>query len=111
MSTILGMFKSQKLTVWSESGYDNADRWGGNWNTPIIIDGRFMEGGTMTRGEDGSEFVPNRTIVTEYAGLSTGMRIAIGEFTDAQPVSNAETIRKVQTGTPLIGNQDYKILT
>ena len=111
MSQIIGFFPQQKLTVWAESGYSNSDRWGGSWGSPVVFDGRYMEGGAMTRGEDGSEFVPSKTIVTQYAGLAIGMMVAIGEHADSTPVASAESIRKVQTGTPLVGVQDYKIIT
>ena len=109
MSTILGLFATQKVTIFREGGYDVTNPYASVFTKVATIDARFKSGGTLTRDDEGAEFTPQTTFVTEYSGALVGDKIALGELSSIP--TNAETVRKVETCTPLVGAQDYRVVT
>lgn len=112
MSTIIGQFPQETVTIWRKSTVDTSSSpYGGGWDAPVTFDARFKNGGAIRRDDEQEEFQPNTTYVTKYASVQKGDMIAVGEHADLTPVSGAEKIVKVETATPLVGGKDYMLLT
>ena len=110
MSTIT-RFNTEKATVWSAALYDPNNPYAAGFANPRVIDTHYTQGGDLQRDDAGAEFTPGTVYVTKSDVVVKGDRIAVGEHTETTPTSGAETVRKVQTGTPIRGTRDYKIYT
>lgn len=58
---------------------------------------------------DGREFTPSISIYTKTADIQRGDVIAIGSFTDLEPVDSAREVMDIRTDQPMLGTPDYNI--
>lgn len=101
-------------TVWPlEQG-----QYGTTFGTPYIMPCNFISEGKEQTDTDGTKFVPistfRLTVTAEGNKPKRGDIIGQGDHSEeASPsaVAGAHAIRKVKTGTMLVGSQDYTVYT
>jgi hypothetical protein len=111
MSRVRARFLRDDMTVWRHAGYDANNPYGGSWQAPQVIKCRFMSSGDLQRDQEGGEFQPLSTYYIQSSIVKRGDRVLLGRNTDIQPPTEAETVRKIATCTPLRGSQDFTVYT
>ena len=112
MSLVRQRRLTDKVTIWSKSGYDPDSPYSEAWGSPVISACNWIEGGSMQRDAEGTEFQPNKTIRLWGVTVNYGDKVYIGASTSATPPADAEIIRgKKGGGTMLIGKTDLTIYT
>lgn len=98
---MINRFATDVATVWVKTGVDVNDPWGGGetWGRARINVCIVSENSTQ-RDDDGAEFTPQMAFFTATE-LTRGMKIVARDEASLTPTSDAQTIRKVATWTPM----------
>lgn len=96
----LARFATDKATIWTPTKPASTFEDGG-WERDFV-DVAISAGGKIQRDQDGAEFTPMTTYFST-GEIARGQRIKPGEHLDAEPPADAETLRKVDSWTPLAG--------
>lgn len=101
-----------KVTFWTDSGYDEDDIYAPKeWTAPVTVMCEYLTGGSMQRDIEGVEFQPMSSIYS-VEPIPFSARIVLGESNSATPPDNAEVIRKTGTGTSLrFQSKEYESFT
>ena len=106
-------FMTDKVTVWtavegSGSPFDpNPD---GIWHRDVYPC-TYAAGGETQTDQNGAEFKPRSTFYVAVE-IARGVRVALGDVEEVEPPATAETVRKVDTWTPLRGQaRDWVLFT
>ena len=111
MSRVRDRFLKDKVTRWRMPAYDPNNIYASTWGLPITIKCNFMNGGSIQRDQNGSEFQPSTTYRCKLGDVIVGDRVALGESVAVEPPVNAETVRSKNTGTTLVGSADMTFYT
>jgi hypothetical protein len=111
MSRVRARFLKDSVTRWRMPAYDPNDIYASKWGTPITLKCNFMNGGSIQRDQDGSDFQPSTTYRCKLGDVITGDRVVLGISVATEPPNNAETVRSKNTGTTLVGSADMTFYT
>jgi hypothetical protein len=111
MSRIRARFLKDNVTRWRVSAYDANNPYASTWDSPVTLKCNFMNGGSIQRDQDGADFQPATTYRCKLGDVVNGDRVVLGISVATEPPTNAETVRRVPTGTTLVGTADMTFYT
>lgn len=109
MSRIRGRFLKDKVTRWRQVA--SSDPYAITWGSPVTVSCAYINTGSVQKDDNGTDFMPASTYYCKAGDFVNGDRVALGEYSDAEPVEGSESVRKVKTKTPLVGSRDMTIYT
>jgi len=87
-------------------------QYGATWGSPVTVACNYRNGDSVARNDEGADFSPSAIFrFSGDPGIKKGDRIVRGTYTGAEPTSDAETVRKVETKTAMRGLAAYDVFT
>lgn len=114
MNTAAELVMTDIATVWAVTGTNDFGQ--REYGLPYTIVCNYREGGKITKGRDGNDFVPSATYRTFDERPQVGDFIAQGDYSNSQEtpdsISGANEIVQRPTKTPFLDwRQRYNLLT